>query len=323
MKYTKPYLDISQQIELLQQRGLIVTDADRAGEYLRRIGYYRLSAYWYSFRQSSLTRDPDGRMKAVVGDAFRPGTEFPTVLSLYVFDKKLRLLVLDALERIEVALRTDVALLLGAKDAWAHRNPDMLHGNFARRVKPGARQTLHAEWLQKLDGIAARSREEFAQHFRGKYTESPLPIWMAVELLEFGALSHFIAGMTVADQQLLARRYGLPRWELLPSWVRTLTFVRNVCAHHGRLWNRALIDQPKPPMPGELPDLDHLVDDGFARVRLYAAMAIIRFMLKVINPTTSWATRVRAHVATFPDTPLVTFGSSGFPDGWEGLPLWQ
>jgi abortive infection bacteriophage resistance protein len=323
MKYAKPYLDIQQQISLLQQRGLTVTDEAKAGDYLRRIGYYRLSAYWYPLRRSSLVKEDDGRMKAVIADDFRPGSEFPLVLDLYVFDKKLRLLVLDALERIEVALRTDVALLLGRKDPWAHRNPDMLHGNFAKKLRPDTGRTAHAEWLEKLDGTAARSREEFAQHFRRKYAESPLPIWMAVELLEFGALSHFLAGMTVADQEALAARYGLARRELLTSWVRTLTFVRNVCAHHGRLWNRTLIDHPKPPHPGEVPELDHLATDHFAQGRLYAAMAIIRFMLKVMNPATSWAERLKAHVTTFPRSPVVPFASSGFPDGWETLPLWR
>lgn len=323
MKYAKPYLDIQQQITLLQQRGLTVTDEAKAGDYLRRIGYYRLSAYWYPLRRSSLVKGDDGRMKAAIADDFRPGSEFPLVLDLYVFDKKLRLLVLDALERIEVALRTDVALLLGRKDPWAHRNPDMLHGNFAKKLRPDTGRTAHAEWLEKLDGTAARSREEFAQHFRRKYAESPLPIWMAVELLEFGALSHFLAGMTVADQEALAARYGLARRELLTSWVRTLTFVRNVCAHHGRLWNRTLIDHPKPPHPGEVPELDHLAADHFAQGRLYAAMAIVRFMLKVMNPATSWAERLKAHVTTFPRSPAVPFASSGFPDGWETLPLWR
>lgn len=323
MKYAKPYLDIPEQIKLLQQRGMIVADTERAGDYLRRIGYYRLSAYWFPFRQSSPGSGDDGKPRAIIGDAFRAGTEFSSVLALYVFDKKLRLLVLDALERIEIALRTDVALLLGRRNPWAHRNPKMLHGNFAKRAKRHTGRTGHAEWLEKLDGTAARSREEFAQHFRGKYAESDLPIWMAVELLEFGALSHFLSGLAVADQDALAGRYGLPRRELLTSWVRTLTFVRNVCAHHGRLWNRALIDQPKPPHSGEVPELDHLAADRFAQEKIYAAMAILRFMLKVINPTTSWAERLKAHVGTFPVAPPVTFGNSGFPDGWESLSLWQ
>lgn len=295
---------------------MIITDQPRAENYLRRIGYYRLSAYWYPFRRSTVTQDAQGRAQASVHDDFKPDTDFPSVLALYVFDKKLRLLLLDALERIEIALRTDVALLLGHKDPWAHRDPSRLHGNFAKKAHWRTGTTAHAEWLARLDKIAGRSMDEFAQHFRRKYPASPLPIWMAVELLEFGMLSRFIEGMTVADQDTLARKYGLPRRELLTSWVRTLTFVRNVCAHHGRLWNRSLIDQPKPPMKGEIPDLDHLASDRFAQERLYAAVAIVRFMLRIINPTSGWADRLRTHLGTFPASPHLTFGSTGFPANW-------
>lgn len=146
---------------------------------------------------------------------------------------------------------------------------------------------------------------------------------MAVELLEFGALSRFIAGMKLADQEVLASRYQLPRGDLLVSWLRTLTFLRNVSAHHGRLWNRPLVDQPKPPTPGEIVQLDHLAADRFAQERLYAAIAITRFILKCMNPTTSWADRLKEHIATFPRTCAITFAASGFPDGWESLGLWQ
>ncbi len=82
-----------------------ITDPARAADYLKRIGYYRLSAYWYPFRRSSLRPDAAGKPQAVVEDDFRPGTEFAAVLALYVFDKKLRLLMLDALERIEIVSR--------------------------------------------------------------------------------------------------------------------------------------------------------------------------------------------------------------------------
>ena len=302
---------------------MIITDRPRAEDYLRRIGFYRLSAYCYPFRSSTVTRDAQGRVQAALHNDYKPDTDFRAVLALYVFDKKLRLLLLDALERIEIALRTDVALLLGRKDPWAHRDPALLHGNFAKKAHWRTGRTAHADWLAKLDNVADRSMDEFAQHFRRKYPASKLPIWMAVELLEFGMLSRFIEGMTVADQEALARKYGLPRRELLTSWVRTLTFVRNVCAHHGRLWNRSLIDQPKPPKAGEIPLLDHLASDRFAQERLYAAAAIVRFMLRIINPGSSWADRLKAHMDTFPDSPHLAFGSTGFLGSWQAEPLWR
>jgi len=91
MHYLKAALSFPDQLAQLQQRGLHVTDPDRALHWLRRVSYYRLSAYFLPFKN---------------GESFRPGTEFNDVAGLYIFDRKLRLLVLDAIERIEVALRT-------------------------------------------------------------------------------------------------------------------------------------------------------------------------------------------------------------------------
>ena len=117
-KYEKPYLSPKEQVELLMSRGMEITDLAKAEECLARIGYYRLSAYWYPFRKEQ---------NGAVEDNFKEGTTFSLSLDYYVFDKKLRLLTLDAIERVEIALRTDIALLLGKFDRQAHRNPEFLH----------------------------------------------------------------------------------------------------------------------------------------------------------------------------------------------------
>ena len=127
--YTKPYLSVTEQISLLRSRRLLVTDGVRAAAALARIGYHRLSGYWYPFRTSSAGKPGE---PASVGDNFRPGTEFGQVLDLYVFDKKLRILTLDAIERVEIALRTDIALLLGKRSPVAHRDARYLHSSFTK-----------------------------------------------------------------------------------------------------------------------------------------------------------------------------------------------
>lgn len=302
---------------------MAVDDLATAQDCLKRVGYYRLSAYWYPFRRSTTSLGPGGQLQIQVQDDFKLGTHFSTVFELYVFDKKLRLLMLDALERVEIALRTDVALLLGQRDPAAHRDPALLHGNFSRKPQPWNGVTKHQDWLKKLDEVERRSKADFVQHFRRKYPASALPIWMSVELWDFGMLSRFLAGLTVADQMSLAARYQLPRRELLTSWMQAFNFVRNVCAHHARLWNQPLIDQPKPLHQGEVPMLDHLVSDAFAQNRLYAVAAALRFMLLIINPGTHWPERLKGLVADFPANPHVSFNRSGFPAGWEGLPLWR
>jgi len=300
---------------------MVIESPAKAAAYLERIGYYRLSGYWYPLRQSRIVLGPDGKPVTQVLDNFRTGASFAQAVDLYVFDKQLRLLFLDAIERVEVALRVNVALLLGARDPWAHRRAAFLHGSFAKRVNPRTERTAHQGWLSRLDQLAARSKDEFVRHFTSRYS-GPLPIWIAIELWDFGMLSMFLAGMAVTDQAAVGAKYGVHRPELLASWVRGTNLVRNICAHHGRLWNRSLADQPKPPKVGEIAVLDHLAADNFAQSRLYGVAAPMQFLMRTINPTTTWPTRLRAQLTRFPTAPGVAVTQSGFPERWDTLPLW-
>lgn len=300
-----------------------ITDRAAAHACLERIGYYRLSGYWYPFRQSRTVKDaPTGKMIKTVDSEFRSDTTFQQVMDLYAFDKRLRLLVLDAIERIEVALRVDIALVLGAKDPWAHRQPNYLHGNFSKKVNRVSGKTAHAEWLERIDAAYQRSKEEFVKHFKRKYQGEP-PIWIAVELWDFGAVSFMLDGMQVADQLQVAKKYGLPRIELLTSWARSINHIRNVCAHHSRLWNRSPADQAAPPKPGELSVLDHVATDPNAKARIYLTVAVIQFLLKTVNPTTTWSSRLHQLVSGFPEGNGIRIAQAGFPDKWHDQPLWK
>lgn len=318
--YDKKFLDVPEQLALLRSRGMDIGDDARAAAALERIGYYRLSGYCYPFRKMLLRLGQTPPYEIL--DDFKPGSELRHVLDLYVFDKRLRLLFLDAIERIEVALRVDIALMLGARDPWAHRDPATFHpGAFTTKPDPVTGQTPHTQWLAKGDTGAERSSDEFAKHHLHTYT-SPLPIWKAIELWDFGALSTILGALTVTDLKTLCAKYGIPRWQLLPSWVRAINHIRNICAHHGRLWNRSPADQPKPPRVGEIPLLDHVAEDTLAQSRIYATAAIMRYLLWKINPMTTWGNRLQHHFATFPATPHVAVTQTGFPSGWAQLPLW-
>jgi abortive infection bacteriophage resistance protein len=323
--YQKPYLSTEQQIAVLRSRGMEITDEDKAMACLSRIGYYRLSAYWYSNRKSEVYTDPnDGRQKTRVLDDFRDGTLFSDALDFYVFDKKLRLITLDALERVEVGIRTDIAISLGKHGSWAHRDPAKLHGNFARR--PANRYTAdtkHHEWLSRLDDKFQKSKEDFAKHFKHKYPQDFPPIWVAVELWDFGTLSHFFSGMTVVDKDAIASQYGLPSGSILETWLRTLNDIRNLCAHHSRLWNRNMAARPSWTAMGVVPNLDHLVGVDHGLTRFYASVVMLRHLLCVINPSTEWGSRLIEHVGTLPQSLHVTLDSAGFPENWAEQNIWK
>lgn len=298
------------------------TSEKGATEKLSQIGYYRLSGYWYPFRNSSLGLLPNGKAGNVVEDTFREGTTFDSVIQLYVFDKKLRLLLLDALERIEITLRTRVALQMGEYDPWSFRNSNYLDHTFCNRVRQNTGQTRFQTLLDKCNSSYDNSRETFVEHFREKYNQ-PLPVWAAIELWDFGTLSMFIEGMRYNDKKVLADGFDLQRPEILPSWVRTLAFVRNVCAHHNRLWNRPIIAQPKSPRKGETPLLDHLVGDNYALERVYSAAAITRYFLLQINPSSEWQKRFIELTNEFPIGPGISLNHSGFPEDWKKLGIWS
>ena len=321
-KYCKPYLSLEEQIQTLKDRGMSVVDDKSAASYLEQIGYYRLSGFWYPFRKSSFELGKNGRPINVILDDFRPNTSFQGAIELYVFDKKLRLLFLDALERIEVALRTCIALQMGEYNPWSYRDKSFLDGHFGDKVPRGKKQSKFDYFISKYDRSFENSKEDFVVHFKKTYT-NPLPVWAAVELWDFGSLSVFLEGMKYKDKRKISEKFNIARPELLPTWVRTLSFVRNICAHHSRLWNKPLIAQPKPPKMGEIPLLEHLIGDEFALQRPYAAAAITIYLLKQINPTSRWSNRCKEVVQGFPEGPGISVGQIGFPVGWETLELWN
>lgn len=319
--YTKGYLTVPEQVELLRGRGMVIPDGSRAEAWLHRIGYYRLSGYSFPFRHKEIVRAPNRPPLERVLEQFRPGTDFSLVTNLYVFDKRLRLLFLDALERVEVGLRVELALVLGQKGAFAYRDAGSFNAYFST-PDPSSGVSPHSKFVAKLDEAFDRSREEFADHFRAKY-DSPLPIWMLIELWDFGTLATVLQGMQTADLDRVAALFGIPRRGILQSWAQSLNFIRNICAHHGRLWNRPLVLQPSPGRSGEVVGFEHLVEDTHAQRRLYAAAATLQYLMRYIHPVSTWGARLKRHLETLPASPHISARQMGFPDHWSALNLWN
>jgi abortive infection bacteriophage resistance protein len=321
--YVKPFKSIPEQIALLRDRGLLITDTEQAALYLERLGYYRLSGYLYPFRKRKIEKDERGQKIVTVYEEFQDGTDFTKIMELYAFDKGLRSLVMDAIERIEVAIRVDLALILGERSPTAHRHSAHVHGNFTR-VDARTGKSGHQKWLDRLDQVVADSKEEFVKHFKRTYLP-PLPIWIAIETWDFGLLSVFLGGMRHDDATRLSAKYGLARPILLQSWIRCLNHIRNICAHHCRLWNRALVDNPALPVYGEMPLHNHWIVNEHSSTRVYSGLAILAHFLKYLDPSSSWPPRIKGHVANFPDlkNENVSIKNAGFPHGWNAMLLWN
>lgn len=321
MTYNRPWKSFTQQLDLLKSRGMIVTDEAAAQSYLERIGYYRLSAYWYPFRVFKVTKDAaTGALSTIRTDQFVRNTQFIDAVELYLFDKKLRLFVLDALERIEVALRVDIAYCLGHRNTFAHLDRNEFHTTFANRVIKRAGKSAFDLWQDKYGSLLSRSKEDFVKHYLK--THGPdLPIWVAVEVWDFGAISQLLAMMKVPDQQQIAAKYGISDWRILQSWLRSLNYLRNLVAHHSRLWNRNVIDQPK--LPARLGDIgwcDGFIGKPDLAAKPFLLLAITRHFVRVVCPNTQWHQRLADHLRSFPpqfSDRKLSINDMGLPQGWE------
>lgn len=317
MKPMKPWLSFNDQLAQLESRGLQVEDRAAALDYLERLGYYRLSGYWYPLR----VLDPvasAAQGQPVRLDAFVPGSRFEDVVRLSIFDKKLRMLALDALERIEMAVRVDVAHLLGKRDPVAHLKPQYLHGNFTKKVIPSGPdrgKTKHQVWIDKYQTQLNRSRSlPFVAHHLQQY--GTLPVWSAIEVWDFGLLSNLFAGMQQADKDKIAVNYGATDGQTFAQWLRSLNFVRNVSAHHSRLWNLNVLELS--PVPSGWPA-------GLNNARPFFYFSLIQHLLGVVCPHSSWGQRFRTLlIHEFPGVAHQQFSLAdmGAFTGWEGWSLW-
>jgi len=309
MFYTKPYLPTKNQIALLEKRGLIITDRKKAEHYLATIGYYRLSGYSYVFRKSET--ETTGEVHIL--DDYKDDVHFHDIIALYVFDKSLRLLMMDAIQRIEIALRVNIALELGKYDVEAHLSPDYLYPTF----------TAFEGWKKKFQKSFAESREDFVVHFKEKYPQDALPIWMAVELWDFGMLSKYIAQLKDRYKVPIVQNYGISTHKLLVSWLHTLNIVRNISAHHGRLWNRVITAKPQYPKYAEASLLQNMVNDNIPENRIFAVICIIQYLMKYISPNSSWGNRMVELIHNFPSSPHTTVNMMGIRGNWEKWSLWE
>lgn len=329
MTYPKSWKSHDEQLDQLIGRGLLVSDRELARNHLERIGYYRLSGYWFSFRERSglvcllddqLRRPRKIREERLALDSFKTGATFQNAVDLYVFDKRLRLMVLDALERIEVALRVDISHVLGRLNTFAYLQPELFHHDFSGKLdKESGLTRLHA-WQTKHAQLINRSREEFVRHNKTKYG-LPLAIWVACEVWDFGALSTLFDGMREKEQDAIASQYGICNGRIFASWLRSLNYLRNVCAHHSRLWNRNMVDQPRLPLASAVPWVAAFEEDAHSRARCFLLLRVIRHLMAVINPRSLWSERMKNHLESFPDLAHLGLNLSGMgaPDHWTAI----
>jgi abortive infection bacteriophage resistance protein len=287
--YSKPPLTVEDQIARLKARGLHIPDDAYATRVLSNISFYRLRAYTYPFQDNDDPNHP-----------FLQDISFEEIIQLYTFDRQLRLTVFDALEKIEISLRTKIiyhySLAFGSH--WQEDRSLFRNGpNFDRD-------------RLKLKDEVTRSPEPFIKHYKSKY-QSPAnpPSWMGLEVASMGLLSKVFSNLKKGPvKNTIAAAYQLPNVAILESWLHAISALRNICAHHGRLWNRRLTLTPQLPNNTLTP---FLLDRKFNPQKIY--------LLKTIDQGDGFPKQIKALLA---NGSLVELKDMGFTTNWETEPVW-
>lgn len=316
MSEVKPFTDIDEQLMILEQRGMLM-EPDFVQRWLANVGYYRLSGYWYPYRVLR-----EGHRL----DEFDEGTTFADVSALYEFDRKLRTLVHDAVERIEISLRAHLNQHLGSVDPLSYFDAAKFRSAFD-----------HSRWLQttlrRVD--RARSRSEAIKHHDAKY-DGALPIWVLTEVLDFADVSKLYEALpskmqwTIADEMgvivelsALSKNQAQKAAKLHPlvRWFEHLAVIRNTSAHHARLWNQTFTPVGTAGLRTD-PRLESLPVGQSERV--YGALTVMGALLSAASPGSTWLTKVANLVETsFEGIQGRNTREMGFPDGWKSDPFWS
>lgn len=293
--FLKPALSLEDQIALLKARGLQVDDDAVARRYLEYISYYRLSGYTRYF-----TRNDDDRR-----EQFRDDSSFSDVVALYVFDRRIRNLLSEAFERIEIAVKGSLAY-----------QGSIISGPFWITDPANFDSGRHPEVMKLVtDAVIApdgKHKTQFLDAFYRKYNDNYPPAWMVSEVLSFHGASIVFKLAKGAIRKPVADRFGVQQ-DTLGSWLHALVFARNVCAHHQRFWNRKFTIKPR------IPNQYRGLWPEASQDRLYITCCIAKHLLDRIPGEGSWGARLRTLINERPGVPLAHMG---FPDDWEQCQIW-
>lgn len=309
MKYSKPPLNIDDQIELLKSRGLIVDDYDRAVKYLSSVSYYRLSGYMFHLQNKGNE------------SKFIEGTDFCDVINLYTFDKKLRCIFLEYLERIEVCFRTRLLNTYSTNHGfyWYLNKSYFLDKNDLGTEKIEI-LSYNDYVLKAVLGSVKEPKEQFLKAFVSNYnSETYPPENMSFEILSFGKIVKLYTCLKNTEHKLeIANLFNLPTGKYLSNWLQFLNDVRNVCAHHSRLWNRKFTFN-KLSFPGRKKYAIIGSLNNYSGMNLYGAIISINHLLKSFNETNSFIKKIEELIELH-DIPT---SNLGFPSDWKIRAPWR
>lgn len=257
--YSKPHLSYQDQLSKLKSRGLTVNDEPKALHLLEHLSYYRLSGYWFPFLSDKVKHQ------------FKAGSTFEDSFSLYCFDNELKQIISNELGKIEIAIRAKLV----------HTNSLYYHSFWFADSSLFTNNSIFSITLSKLEKELDRSHEVFINSFFIKYSDKYPPSWITLEVVSMGTLSILYKNLKPSKaKKEIADHFGLSP-KILISWLHVLVYVRNLCAHHSRVWNRELRIRPK---NLKRPRRNWIGKTSISNKKIYVVLCIIRYITTVIHP---------------------------------------
>ena len=298
--FDKKPTTILQQIEILKSRGMKIDSEAEANHFLSHISYYRLGEYWHSMQE-----DKENHI-------FKPNSRFADVISLYCFDRELRLLIFDVIEKLEISLRTKMIYHLSHEfDPWWFQNFDIFSDSLAL-----------VKTLASLEEEISRSKDPIIKNHFSKHKDDQRfpPTWKTLEQTSFGGLSKLYGNLknNIESKDTVAKEFGAVNHTYLPSWLQSISQIRNYCAHHSRLWNKNLPGTvkllPKPPFPWveDVPKQHEFQ-------KLYVHLCLMKYLLNIVAPSNHFTQKLEILFEKFPN---VDPNALGMKSNWTQEALW-
>jgi abortive infection bacteriophage resistance protein len=283
LKEHQPSMNIDEQIENLKSKGLIFEDEEKAKSFLNDVSYFRMiKAYSLGLKAKN--------------ENYNQGVRFEDIKGRYLFNANLRQLVLTQIEKVEVNLRCRLSNyfsekygVLGYEDVYNFSNP-----------------TFHDELLDDIAKETLRNaKSPFVMNFRMNYVDGKIPLYALVELFSFGTLSKFYKNMKNEDKKAVASMYDVG-YTYFGSWIESIAYVRNACAHYGRIYNVKFAKTPKM--------YKRYSENGINNLRIFATLLTLKHLLPNDNQWLDFVNTVELLIEKYSDVKLSLID---FPDNWK------
>lgn len=306
VNYEKLPKTFAEQIELLKERGLTIPNEEKAIKVLKNISYNRLSAYWYPMLKAPKDEE-----------YFKDNASFETAFHFYQFDSELRMLTFYAIEQVEIALRTQIIYHLSNK---------YKSGFWYERADAFSSYPVYISLLNKICNGVQETKQEFIKKYNRKYNQHLPPAWKSFEIISFKTLYSIYKNLKEnKDKGQISKHFGLHHTVFI-SWMDTLVYIRNICAHHSRLWNIKLtispiwVKSPKSEWVSRWENEENNKNTNDKVLKTYAIVCVLAYLLNHINPYHRFKKGLRRLLNRFPE---IDIAHMGFPKNWENEALWK